>query len=195
MGTLAVAVGKEVFTPFFDPCMRIALEGAMLPSPSLRECSFIFFAVISRVFKESVAPYLPQIMPILIASIAQSEDEDEDTPGPSSVLTNGNLQDYGDADGDDDEIEEEDFDIATALALEKQVAADALGELFEQLGQPFIPYVESSVKALLLTLDHIYEGVRQSGIQAFAAYIMTAFKLSGGVKGAPGLTAVGRSSC
>lgn len=74
VGTLAEAVGKDMFRPFYEPLMRAALEAIAVPNaPNLKECSYIFFAVMSRVFGEEFAPQLPTIMPILLGAVGQSE--------------------------------------------------------------------------------------------------------------------------
>lgn len=48
VGTLAEAVGKDTFSPFFEQVMHNAFQGCATESASLRECSFIYFAVMSR---------------------------------------------------------------------------------------------------------------------------------------------------
>ena len=65
IGTLAEAVGKEDFSPYFQQTMQLAHEGTIVDSSNMRECSFIFFAVMSRVYKEEFAPFLPTITPLL----------------------------------------------------------------------------------------------------------------------------------
>lgn len=74
VGTLAESVGKEMFRPYFEPLMSAAFAATTVPNaPQLKECSYIFFAVISRVYAEEFAVYLPTVMPILLAAIQQSE--------------------------------------------------------------------------------------------------------------------------
>lgn len=78
VGTLAEAVGKEAFRPYFAPLMQAAFEATVVPNaPQLKECSYIFFAVISRVYEEEFASYLPTVMPLLLAAISQSELDEE----------------------------------------------------------------------------------------------------------------------
>lgn len=79
IGTFAEAVGKEVFRPFFADMMRQAFQGIEMGSARLRECSFIFFGVMARVFGEEFAPYLPNVIPPLLASLKQSEQGDDNT--------------------------------------------------------------------------------------------------------------------
>lgn len=78
VGTLAEAVGKETFRPYFAPLMEAAFQAMGVPNaPQLKECSYIFFAVISRVYTEEFASYLPTVMPLLLAAIQQNEIDEE----------------------------------------------------------------------------------------------------------------------
>lgn len=77
IGTFAEAVGKDVFRPYFPDMMKQAFQGIELGSARLRECSFLFFGVMARVFGEEFAGYLPNVMPPLLSSCKQSEHGDE----------------------------------------------------------------------------------------------------------------------
>jgi len=185
VGTLAVSVGREVFDPYFAECMRLAMEATALKSPGLRECSFTFFTVVSRVYKADMAPYLTSIMPVLLACVLQEDDPTAEAP---ATLTNGGALTL--ANGGDDGFEDiEDISVASddifgssALVLEQEVAVQALGELFDTIREPFSPYVETAVKAIDLCLDNPYEGIRKAAVQAFATYVRTVFSLSGAAK-------------
>lgn len=78
VGTLAEAVGKEAFRPYYQTTMELAFKATALNNPRLKECSFIYFAVMTKVYGEEFAPLLPTVMPLLIASLGQSEIPDED---------------------------------------------------------------------------------------------------------------------
>jgi hypothetical protein len=81
IGTFAEAVGKDIFRPYFPDMMKQAFQGIEMGSARLRECSFLFFGVMARVFGEEFAPYLPSVIPPLIASFHQSEHGDDVTIG------------------------------------------------------------------------------------------------------------------
>lgn len=181
VGTLAVSVGREVFDPYFTECMRLAIEATALKSPGLRECSFTFFTVVSRVYKADIGPYLATIMPVLIACVLQEDDPLGEVP---SALTNGHAGggDDGFEDIEDISVASDDIFGSSALVLEQEVAVQALGELFDNVREPFVPYVETCVKAIDLCLDNPYEGIRKAAVQAFATYVRTVFSLSGAVK-------------
>ena len=73
VGTFAEAVGKENFRPYFPDMMAQAFAAAQSDSARLQECSFLFFGVMSRVFRQGFAPYLPQVVLALINSLGQQE--------------------------------------------------------------------------------------------------------------------------
>lgn len=77
IGTIAEAVGRDDFRPYFPEMMKIAFDAVSLQSARLRECSFLFFGVMARVFEEEFAPYLGQVVPSLLASCKQQESGEE----------------------------------------------------------------------------------------------------------------------
>jgi hypothetical protein len=77
IGTFAEAVGKDVFRPYFPDMMTRAFQGCEMGSARLRECSFLFFGVMARVFGDEFSPYLPQVVPPLLASCKQSEQGED----------------------------------------------------------------------------------------------------------------------
>jgi hypothetical protein len=61
VGTFAEAVGVDAFRPYFAEMMKQAFQGVEMGSARLRECSFLFFGVMARVFGEEFAPYYPAL--------------------------------------------------------------------------------------------------------------------------------------
>ncbi|GAA6010123.1 hypothetical protein JCM10207_007571 [Rhodosporidiobolus poonsookiae] len=182
VGTLAEAVGPEQFRPYYAPLMQQAIAATAIEGASnLKECSYIFFAVVSRVYKDEFASYLPTVMPILLAAIGQEEISEEALLGDNSVtdFTTGVDDDEdGDFEDIDEDIDSDDedalFKASTQVALEKECAADALTEVFDQTGKHFLPYVEASVGALLPGLEHHWhDGIRKSAVSALLGFIST----------------------
>jgi hypothetical protein len=81
IGTFSEAVGKETFRPYFPDMMKHAFSGIDIGSARLRECSFLFFGVMARVFGEEFAPYLPQVVPSLLTSCKQLERNEDEYEG------------------------------------------------------------------------------------------------------------------
>lgn len=81
LGTFAEAVGKDVFRPLFSDMMKHAFAGIATGNSRLKECSFLFFGVMARVFEEEFAPYLPDVVPVLAESLKQDEKVQEELIG------------------------------------------------------------------------------------------------------------------
>jgi hypothetical protein len=192
IGTIADAVGAEVFHPYFHELMKPAFEALTMDNTRLRESSFIFFGVMAQVFEGEFATYLPQVVPALVASCQQSENSDEfiedgETPqtAAEAFATGAGPSSRG-ADDEEDIEDETDLDlyekmfanVNSAVAIEKEVAADAIGELFEATKQAFMPYVEETIQVLIELLDHYYEGIRKSAIGSLFTFIKTIYELS-----------------
>ena len=190
IGTLADAVGADVFRPYFPDLMKAAFEALTMDNTRLRESSFIFFGVMATVFEGEFAHYLPQCVPALIASCQQSEASDE-------WIEDGETADnaaeaYGTGSSSKAALDEEDLEdetdldlmekmfsnVNSAVAIEKEVAADAIGELFGATKSAFMPFVEESMSVLIELLDHYYEGIRKSAIGSLFAFIKTLYELS-----------------
>lgn len=85
LGTFAEAVGKNVFRPFFPEMMKHAFSGIATGNSRLKECSFLFFGVMARVFEDDFAPYLPEVVPALMGSLKQDEKVQEEPIGRFST--------------------------------------------------------------------------------------------------------------
>ena len=67
------AVGKDVCRPYYPDLMQQAFAGIEPGSARLRECSFLFFGVMARVYGDEFASWLPKVVPILITSCKLEE--------------------------------------------------------------------------------------------------------------------------
>ena len=85
LGTFAEAVGKDVFRPFFSDMMKHAFAGIETGNSRLKECSFLFFGVMARVFEEEFSPYLSNVVPALMESLKQDEKVQEEPVGRSLI--------------------------------------------------------------------------------------------------------------
>jgi importin-4 len=186
--SIANAVGGKAFTPYVEPLMESAKEGLHLNHPRLKETSFSFFSAMARVYEEDFQPFLETVVPALFESLEQEESDmiGDDTfddlvvnsvgaEGTEKVAIDGTIDlDIGDDDdGDEDDLWEE-LDTVNALALEKEVAADTLGEVLSNCKRGFIPYLTKTVEILAMKTQHPYEGVRANAVatlwRAFATF-------------------------
>ncbi|KAJ3822148.1 armadillo-type protein [Lentinula raphanica] len=191
VGTFAEAVGKDNFRPYFPTMMKQAFQGIDMGSARLRECSFLFFGVMARVFGDEFAGYLPQVVPPLLASCTQDEGPEEVTVSdPNSAFNSGlsasnaiTVSDETDANGlPTEELEEVDLDklldVNSAIAVEKEIAADTIGMLFNATQVHFLPYVEQCTLELAKLLAHYYEGIRKSALDSLLEIVRTFYELS-----------------
>ncbi|KAE9406240.1 ARM repeat-containing protein [Gymnopus androsaceus JB14] len=191
VGTFAEAVGKEQFRPYFPTMMKQAFQGIEMGSARLRECSFLFFGVMARVFGDEFAGFLPQVVPPLILSCTQDEGvEDVSTSDPTSAFNSGlsasnaiTVTDELDINGNPTaEVEELDLDklldVNSAIAVEKEIAADTIGTLFNATQAHFLPYVEQCTLELVKLLGHYYEGIRKSALDSLLEIVRTFYDLS-----------------
>ncbi|CAO3649803.1 unnamed protein product [Mucor fragilis] len=176
-GAIAEAVGADKFRPFTQDLMALAIEQLTLDSPRLRECSYAFFSIMARVFGEEFAPYLPTVMPPIIAS-CKAEEKDDANFGSEIDLT------LGEGDEEDDDSA---FNFNSAIADEKEFAADALGELFESTQTHFLPYVESAVQELTELSFHLFDGVRKAVVGSLFSFLKTFYLMSGSEEWKTGL--------
>ena len=76
-GTFAEAVGAEAFRQYFEDLMKNAYSCVTSSSSRLRECAFLFFGVMARLYGDGFAPYLASVVPAFLQSIAQDEIGEE----------------------------------------------------------------------------------------------------------------------
>ncbi|KAI9502585.1 hypothetical protein GGI25_003733 [Coemansia spiralis] len=173
-GTLAEAIGKDAFRPHLEETVQLALQGMESDSSMTRESGFCYFGVMSRVFESEFAKYVSFIAPQLLQSLRM----DETTEFGYNV-------DAGQEDMDDNE--EIPFNVNTAVADEKEVAADAAGELFASTTTGFLPYVEDIAKELIVLLDHYSDTTRKSAVVALFTFIRTFNKIANSENWKPGV--------
>jgi len=179
MGSIAEAVGKEVFRPYVQDTMKLAMESLNIDSPKLKEQSFFYFAILAKVFGDEFTPFLEHIMPPILKSLNQSEDIND------LLFDEAAFEDM-----DDEEAEEKAnqlFTTSTAIAEEKEFAAECLQEIFAATKQSFLPYFEQSIEILKQLLEHEFEGVRKSACNSLISIITTCYEMSNPEKWQPGL--------
>lgn len=169
-GSIAEAVGADVFRPYTQNLMGLAIEQLQLDSPRLRECSYALFSNFVRVFGEEFSVYLPSIMPEILIS-CRAEEKNETVLDEEVDLTTGGMDD----DLDDDF---ENFNFNSAIADEKEFAVDALGELFANTKTHFLPYLDASLIELQKLTSHLFDGVRKSATQSLFSFLKTLYVMS-----------------
>ena len=164
-----------------------------MDSSRLRESAFVFFAVMADVLKEGLIPVLPQIMPALVETLNQEDLDfgDKITEEEAKRLLNGNDDDAFESDDDDDDDDESvELNVNSALQLEKEIAADSLGEIFINVKGGFLPYLQTATEQLLELADTFYDGARKSALSALWHFVVTLGELQITEDWQPGLPLV-----
>ncbi|KAG9024053.1 hypothetical protein FS837_005526, partial [Tulasnella sp. UAMH 9824] len=170
IGTLAEAVGRDKFAPYVPNLMEASFDGARKGSARLRECSYIFFGVMAKVFGEDFAPYLEHVMPMLLESLKQTEGGGDDTidqivkQNPDAFSTGDSAQEIIDITPEADNDPATAISVNSAIAIEKEIAADTMGTIFNHTRNHFLPWLEQCTLALIEQLNHYYEGIRKSAL-------------------------------
>jgi hypothetical protein len=194
LGTFAEVVGRDVFRPHLAELMQYAINGLQSESARMKESALMFFGTMAGVFEEEFAVYLPQTVPALIESCKQSESDDQfnDSEGKTDQATvQQALAAFNTGAGsgsvsldeeEDDEDEYEDLDglmnINSEVAIEKEISAEVLGQIFEATREAFVPFLEESVNCLLRLLLHYYEGIRKAAVSSLFTTIKTYYEMS-----------------
>lgn len=96
--------------------------------------------------------------------------------------------------GDSESLTDKMLEVNSAIAVEKEIAADTIGTIFEATGGHFLPYVEQCALELVTLLPHYYEGIRKAATESLLIIIKTFYKLSDPQDWQPG-AAVVRTLC
>ncbi|KAJ2135010.1 hypothetical protein IW136_004441, partial [Coemansia sp. RSA 678] len=164
ISTVAEAAGRDAFRPHLDECTQLAMQGMEIDSATLRESAFCYVGVMSRVFEGEFAKYLSYIAPQILQTLRMDE---------SSA--------FGYDSGEDPEMEDDDdmpLGFNTAISDEKEVAADAVGQLFASTTTAFLPYVEEITAELIKLLDHFSDTARKAATVALFTFVRTFSKIA-----------------
>jgi importin-4 len=82
------------------------------------------------------------------------------------------------------------LDVNSGIAVEKEIAADVMGDLFASTQIHFLPFVEPCTLELINLLSHYYEGIRKSAISSLLAIIRTFYDISEHEEWVPGSNVV-----
>lgn len=83
-----------------------------------------------------------------------------------------------------------DLDVNSGIAVEKEVAADIMGDLFASTQIHFLPFVEPCTLELIKLLPHYYEGIRKSAINSLLEIVRTFYEISDHEDWVPGSNVV-----
>ena len=196
MGYIALAVGPKPFQQYVRPLMQATDEGLHLDHPKLKETSYLFWAMMAKLYKDDFKPFLEGVVKALFESLETEEsdieidvgDEAEDLDGQEITIGGKKIKISALADEDNfieaSEIEDlnaeaagsddddwDDLDVVSAVAQEKEIAIEAMGDVLTHCTRQYLPYMEKTIEAVLPMIEHNYEGVQKAAINTlFRAY-------------------------
>ena len=196
MGSMALAVGAKPFQRYVRPLMQATDEGLHLDHPKLKETSFLFWGMMSKVYGEDFKPFMTGVVKALFECLETEESdieldlgsEAEDLAGKEVTIGGkkikvadisdddlveadeiGDLNDEMLAEGSDDDWD--DLDVVSAIAQEKEIAVEVLGDILTHATKDYLPYIEKTIETILPMTEHSYEGVQKSAMSTlFRAY-------------------------
>ena len=196
MGSMALAVGAKPFQRYVRPLMQATDEGLHLDHPKLKETSFLFWAMMAKVYGDEFKPFLPGVVKALFECLETEEsdlevdlgDEASDLAGKEitiggkkikisaisddELIEADEIEDLDDAvaeDGSDDDWD--DVDVVSAVAQEKEIAIEVLGDILTSDTKDYVQYMEKTIETILPLTEHSYEGVQKAALSTlFRAY-------------------------
>lgn len=197
LGKIASAVGAEPFKPFVRPLMESSEEALHLDHPRLRECSYILWSTMAKVYEEDFAEYLEGAVKGLKDCLEQEEDDFTIELGEEALEIVGDqvviggkkvkveqAKEGGDEDDEfediDDDDEEDELTAITAVAMEKEIAVEVIGDLLRNTRRKYIPYLQESIDLVLTLVEHSFEGVRKGAITSLWVAYAVVFGLAEG---------------
>ncbi|MDI1489575.1 MAG: hypothetical protein OHK93_000772 [Ramalina farinacea] len=199
MGSMAMAVGPKAFQKYVRPLMQATDEGLHLDHPKLKETSYLFWAMMAKVYKDDFKPFIEGVVKALFESLETEEadlevdlgEENADLAGKEitiggkkikvaalaadTIVDSDDIEDLdvdelADASDDDDEWDD-DLEVISAVAQEKEIAAEVLGEILTHATKDYLPYMEKTIEAVLPLVEHEYEGLQKAALSTlFRAY-------------------------
>ena len=192
MGDLAEAVGAEAFHAYVQPMIKATQEGLELDHPRLKESAYMLWGSLAKVYKEEFKPFLSGAVQKLVEALAKEEDADievpleegkEDLVGKEVIISGKKIKVVGESDfvdNDEDDDDEDGWNDITGfseVAQEKEVALEALADIFSHTGKEYLPYYEKTVTAILPIMEHDSESTKESAISAMFRLYASLWKL------------------
>ncbi|EZF30803.1 importin subunit beta [Trichophyton mentagrophytes] len=179
MGEMSSGAGPEHFKNYVGPLMQASEEALHLDHSRLKESTYLFWGVMSKVYGSEFTPYLEGVVKALITCLEQNETEMEvslgdaakDLVGQEVTIAGHKVRVAGADDNDDDDDDEfedvddwENLNTVTPVSLEKEIAIEVLGDVITHTGKSFMPFFEMTMQHILPLTEHSYEGVRKSAM-------------------------------
>ena len=139
LGHIAVAVGHDVFMPYFEMGMQAAMQGVQFEDDNLKEYAYTFIANVAKVMGHNFDHLLETLVPHLLEVISEAELTSGEQEESAGVLAE---------DDDEDDIPLE-LRFHEGFINTKKAALTAMGSLADHTAAAFYPHLNDSLNALL----------------------------------------------
>ncbi|KAM9333183.1 importin-4 [Pholidichthys leucotaenia] len=189
LATLARTIGKDVFSPLAEECVRLGLNLTdTIDDPDLRRCTYSLYSAVSTVDPDSLTPYLTPITTIMLLALKSTEgitahvEEDKtylllDEEEEDDDEEERNIEDISEDEDETDVHDVAGFSVENAYINEKEDACDALGEIAFSTGPAFQPFLESCFQQVYEMRDFPHEDVRKSAFGAMGQFCQAQHKV------------------
>ena len=168
LGHIAVAIGPQHFSRYFEMGMQSANQGMQLGDLALKEYSYVFIANCVKVMGRAFDPLLIQLVPYLLEVVSENE------------LTLVNEEDESDNEDENDEDDDPDsgnyrVNVNDGFVNSKKAAVTAIGILAEHTKEAFFPFLEDAINAILVdgvgALSSLHHIVRAEAVSILPHFV------------------------
>lgn len=206
LGHVAVAVGREAFSPYLTQAMSTVAAGFDLDVSEVSTNAFAFFACAAEVLGPALEPVLPGLWSRLREALTSSDDiavtfrDSDSDAGAGGDLAGRLLGEDGDGgdeagagarggddggsddsdwnEGDDDGGRKMNLRVRTSYLDVKTAAINCVNQLASHCGGAFGPFISDSVSILDGLTSYFHDDVRGYALQALRAVTLSAVELA-----------------
>ena len=116
-----------------------------------------------------------------LVSCARTDASTVDSESAVEFATGSSPATAINVDGSDEEFTvdlDKILDVNSTICIEKEIAADTIGGLFQSTKAHFLPFVEPCTIELIAQLSHYYDGIRKSACDSLLSIVRTFYALS-----------------
>ncbi|XP_071885851.1 importin-4 isoform X2 [Anas platyrhynchos] len=180
LGALGGAVAGPGLLPGLELALRLAQEE---DEPEGRRVLFSLAAAVAEALGEGAGPLLPPLVPLLLGALRRPPPPAASEAPDSFLLFDDDNDEEGAEPMDDDVSSEEEelieVEVGGAYAAEVEDACEALGEIAEHSGAAFLPYLDTSLEAVMGLLAFPLADVRAAAYQALGSLCLGAGRARG----------------
>uniref|UniRef100_A0A8C3GNP1 Importin 4 n=1 Tax=Cairina moschata TaxID=8855 RepID=A0A8C3GNP1_CAIMO len=178
------ALGGAVAGPGLLPGLELALGLAQEEDkPEGRRVLFSLAAAVAEALGEGAGPLLPPLVPLLLGALRRPPPPAASEAPDSFLLFDDDDEEGAEPMDDDVSSEEEEelieVEVGGAYAAEVEDACEALGEIAEHSGAAFLPYLDTSLEAVMGLLAFPLADVRAAAYQALGSLCLGAGRARG----------------